>query len=708
MPLCYLGFVCGTAVCPGRLRPALCPAAKLVCIIPAPTNYRGLTFVRLLVPWESLEHAGPGIYDTEFISYLILVLKKAAAYGIVVFIDPHQDTWSRFSGGSGAPGWTFEVIGLDLTKFKATGASHIHQLLGEDESEDRGNIALWATNYTKLACATAMTVFFAGNTFAPRAKYQGHSLQDFLQNAFLKCYANLAKCFKEAGVTNVIGFEVMNEPHPGYVDLPRISDHFDQNSNLNLGASPSALQSFAAGDGIPQTVDYWVKTWPRPTRRSGTTVINPHGESAWLDGRPCIWRQHGVWDIDPTTGAPHALVDTYFTRDPKTGCRVDFLQDFYMPFVKTFATAVRAADPALYIFFEPVPNEYPPVVTSELDDESYVYSPHWYDLKTMFEKQFNGVITHDVQGLSKKTRSVLDATYFGLGGANRNYRLQVSNVVAQGQRNVGPKPTVIGECGVPMDINGKSAFQSGDYTHHRNFLDAVINAMDASLVNFTLWNYNPDNTQQHGDHWNGEDFSIYSRKVSMTPVDSMASGSPTTPVSPFDITREYFEGERSCLSHSGGRVLDAIIRPYAAKIAGEPKLMKFNLDTLEFRLEFATRFTSVDPPDMSLISEIFVPNFHYGDFIKRSGKGALQITVSDGSFLLDHEKQTLYWKYDPEYMKQVVNGDRVLHTLVVRVPELQPKQRHWRWEILLALFAVAVYNIFKYELASLGFSSGSF
>jgi hypothetical protein len=58
--------------------------------------------------------------------------------------------------------------------------------------------------------------------------------------------------------------------------------------------------------------------------------------------------------------------------------------------------------------------------------------------------------------------------------------------------------------GVPMDLNGGSSFKSGDWTHHRNFLDAVINAMDASLVNFTLWNYNPDNTKLHGDHWNGE------------------------------------------------------------------------------------------------------------------------------------------------------------------------------------------------------------
>lgn len=97
----------------------------------------------MLVPWEALEHAGPGKYDQEFIDYLILVLRKAADYGIAVFIDPHQDTWSRFSGGSGAPGWTFEVMGLDLTMFSETGASHVHQLLSEHDSQKPSNIALW-------------------------------------------------------------------------------------------------------------------------------------------------------------------------------------------------------------------------------------------------------------------------------------------------------------------------------------------------------------------------------------------------------------------------------------------------------------------------------------------------------------------------------------------------------------------------------------
>ena len=111
-------------------------------------------------------------------------------YGIKCFIDPHQDCWSRFSGGSGAPGWTFEAAGLDLTKFKTTGAAYVHntnQFPGDSPP------MVWPTNYTKLAASTMFTLFWAGDTFAPNKMYQGEPIQQFLQNRYLDCYQHLAR-----------------------------------------------------------------------------------------------------------------------------------------------------------------------------------------------------------------------------------------------------------------------------------------------------------------------------------------------------------------------------------------------------------------------------------------------------------------------------------------------------------------------------------
>ncbi|HVK78979.1 MAG TPA: cellulase family glycosylhydrolase, partial [Verrucomicrobiae bacterium] len=77
----------------------------------------GFNTLRLLTTWEAVEHAGPGQYDEAYLDYFAEIARMAGEYGFVVFVDFHQDVWSRMSGGSGAPGWTFEALGLDFTKF---------------------------------------------------------------------------------------------------------------------------------------------------------------------------------------------------------------------------------------------------------------------------------------------------------------------------------------------------------------------------------------------------------------------------------------------------------------------------------------------------------------------------------------------------------------------------------------------------------------
>src|SRR5205823_12465881 len=139
----------------------------------------GFTFVRFLVTWEAIEHAGPGIYDQEYLDYIYAIVKRAGDYGIQILIDPHQDVWSRFSGGDGAPGWTFEAVGLDITTFQEAGAALVHQLYGDPFPH-----MMWPTNGAKLATATMFTLFFGGNDFAPLLRVDGESVQDYLQRHY--------------------------------------------------------------------------------------------------------------------------------------------------------------------------------------------------------------------------------------------------------------------------------------------------------------------------------------------------------------------------------------------------------------------------------------------------------------------------------------------------------------------------------------------
>ncbi|KAG9296107.1 hypothetical protein G9A89_011960 [Geosiphon pyriformis] len=654
----------------------------------------GLTFVRLLVPWEALEHSGPGIYDEEFISYLISIIEEMPKHGIKCFIDPHQDAWSRFSGGSGAPGWTFEVAGMDITKFKATGAAFVHNV--HHKSGDPPQPMVWPTNYTKLASSTMFTLFWAGNVYAPKATYQNKNLKDYLQEKFIDCYKNLARRLQHLDA--VLGFEMMNEPHPGYIGLKNF-DQFDPITTLIFGDSPSPLQSFALGDGITQEVEVWGKSWPYPTRKHSRRILNLEQERVWFEGHECIWRQHGVWEVD-ITGKPKALREDYFMTNPLTGEKVNFYRDFYMPFINKYAQGIQSVKEDFYIFIEPLPNEPPPQYEPEDHSKGIIYAPHWYDLKSLFTKSFDGLITHDVQGLSKG-KNVISATYFGLSGAKKNYTGQVRNIVQTGLQKVGKTPCVIGECGIPMDINEKKAFETGDYQHHSNFLDAVLCAMERNLVNFTLWNYNSSNDNTHGDHWNGEDFSIYSpippgktvytntstittstsyptgttkvikrkqvQKLEIQtafegkPIRSNSSSSttsdgsdkrqlsPTSPTTPFDLTQLHFVDQEDVNDddhrhHTGGRVLDAVLRPYAAKVAGEPESMIFNLKNLEFTLQFKNYAESshpifqIDSNDFAPPeTEIYIPNYHYN-------QRYLDIRVSDGDWRYVKSRQTLYWR----------------------------------------------------------------
>ena len=111
----------------------------------APAHFRrlrawGFNVVRLVVTWDAIEHAGPGVYDDDYVAYVDGVVAAAGAFGVAVVVDPHQDVWSRFSGGSGAPAWTFAKVGLDVAAFGDTGAAMVRAPASRARRGDAGII----------------------------------------------------------------------------------------------------------------------------------------------------------------------------------------------------------------------------------------------------------------------------------------------------------------------------------------------------------------------------------------------------------------------------------------------------------------------------------------------------------------------------------------------------------------------------------------
>ena len=544
----------------------------------------GLTSLRFLVTWEAIEHSEPGQYDQAYLDYLRAVVRKAGEHGLALFIDPHQDVWSRFTGGDGAPGWTLEAVGFDMTRFAETGAAVVHQTHGDPFPR-----MIWPTNNHKLAAASMWTLFFGGDDFAPETKIEGEPAQEYLQRHYIAAVQKVAE--RLADLEHVLGYDTLNEPAAGYLGLLTLEN---APWPLKIGLSPTPFQSMLLGAGLPQEVDFYELKATGP-KKVGTKVMNPDGLSTWREGYGPIWKQHGVWDI--VDGVPRLLKADYFSQ--VNGRVANFNQDYYRPFANRFAEAIRQVDPGAIIFVEAEPEKEQPA-WGESDAGNIVSVPHWYDAYVLMLKDFNPWLGVD----SHKAKLVLTPW-----GVRRSYAEQIERYKRQAGEEMGGVPTLIGETGVAFDLGEKRAYKTGDFRRVIHAMDRTLRAMEDALVSYTLWNYTSDNTNAHGDLWNDEDLSIFSRDQQTNPDDI----------------------------NSGGRALEAVVRPYAGKIAGEPLKMSFDIRRKRFEFEFR-HHPAVDAP-----TEIFVPNFQYPNGIR--------VILSDGSFSHDQEMQVL--KYKHTLQKQV-------------------------------------------------------
>jgi hypothetical protein len=162
--------------------------------------------------------------------------------------------------------------------------------------------------------------------------------------------------------------------------------------------------------------------------------------------------------------------------------------------------------------------------------------------------------------------------------------------------NLGDIPTVIGEFGIPFDLNNKHAYKSGDFSSQSAALDLYYQIIEELFLDSTIWNYTADNTNKHGDLWNDEDLSIFSRDQQVVPENI----------------------------YSGGRALNAIIRPYLRFITGDPIRQSFDFRRKEYTLLFE------DEQEGELI--VFVPDYQYPRGFRveiKNGKWDVKVLVQE-------------------------------------------------------------------------------
>lgn len=475
----------------------------------------GFTFLRLVITWEALEHAGPGIYDEDYLAYLRNILKKAEQHGIWVFIDPHQDVWSRWTGGDGAPGWTLEAAGFDLNAITSSGSAFTQESLGLAYKP-----MSWNANYLYYAASTMCTLFFAGNTYAPSRMVDGVPIQDYLQNHFINAMKHTARRLKDCRA--IVGFGTFNEPYYGFIGLADLNGH---NAVKSPDCSvPTAFQAMAAASGYTQKITQYL--FVGLIRKPGKDILNGKGVSLFRSGYECPWKETGVWVIE--NGKPELKIHDYFSGT------VDFCENFLKPFQKKYMEALSVKHEHYLFFVEGIPMEKRPSWKAEdrlrADGSLFpiVEAMHWYDGLPLVFKKWRPWVIADAE---------TNALTFGIAAVKNSIQKQLKRI-ADKPRSEGI-PALLGEFGIPFDLDAGKSFKTGVYAQQEQALGSYYDAIDAELLSSTIWNYSVSNTHKKGDGWNTEDLSIY------------------------------------CADTGKGRAVKGFSRPYAMATAGIPVKMQF-------------------------------------------------------------------------------------------------------------------------------------
>ncbi|ORY72229.1 glycoside hydrolase superfamily [Leucosporidium creatinivorum] len=666
----------------------------------------GFNSLRYVVTWESIEHEGPGKYDQEYLDYTVKLLRKCKEHGFLVYIDPHQDLWSRFSGGSGAPYWTLLACGLNPQSFTQTGSAYIESEWPSPSSPNPSSYPamIWATNYSRLACQTLFTLWFAGRDYAPKCIIDGVNIQDYLEQHFFDAMRQLGKAIAEAGDLLdecVIGWDSLNEPNAGYLSIPDLSQH-GKESVLRVGPMPTAFQAMRMGMGSAVEVENW-KFGPLGPKRDGSVTIDPKGVRAWLDPEveregsrygwkrgkdwelgTCIWGLHGVWDVETDELLQPDYFDFYrgaSSPSPSSAAdgplplrKVDFGADYWLPHWRRYAPVVRSFHPEAIHFIQSPVFQVPPKIEGPEIQGRAAHSSHFYDGLTLVTKHWNWFNADALGILRGHYASVLLGVKVGESAIRRCMRDQLGMLRSDGLTALGQFPTIMGEIGIPFDLDKKKAYVDGDYSGHIRALDASLNACDGgNMLNYSIWTKDDrermldyrtttsqndlvgkisNNRSRANSKASSLNSSTYpSRDSSALKLNSLPSASPsstslapTTCDSPTSTTLSeanaslkpqrpaYLSttssatlGASSSISNStsyqpinlndGSRAIAAFCRPYPTKTVGIPLDINFDIRSSKFTLTI--KVEAGDVADSELPTEIYVPLIHYAAFPSR-------------------------------------------------------------------------------------------
>lgn len=240
----------------------------------------GYDAIRLNLSWSLLEPQ-PGVIDTTYIDRIAQIVSWARAQGIWVVLDMHQDAWSKYvftPPGASCPPPTGGIRGYDgapqWASAHATPACAIHGTRELDAAVQEDFQRLWS------------------DTAAP----DGIGLQEHYAGAML------ALAHRFAGDPTVAGYDIMNEPSPGFVapdamDAGELFPFYAKVINAVTGGVPGFRQLFFLEPDVARDLtDQRTVLLPWSTYSSYSNVVYaPHVYT-------------GVFTVDAAIGAPNPTV----------------------------------------------------------------------------------------------------------------------------------------------------------------------------------------------------------------------------------------------------------------------------------------------------------------------------------------------------------------------------------------------------------------
>jgi hypothetical protein len=233
--------------------------------------------------------------------------------------------------------------------------------------------------------------------------------------------------------------------------------------------------------------------------------------------------------------------------------------------------------------------------------ERSVCADHWYDSTTLYLKTFDANNAYDFATGERATspEQILERFKRQIG-----FRAEPAKHFPGGQA-----PSLIGEFGIPYDLDEGEAFQAwaagrrdpAIWSKHTQALELMYDALDALQLHSTQWNYTASNRNdlRIGDGWNQEDLSIFSRDQQDDSTDP----------------------------DSGGRALAGFCRPFAQAIQGRLGRVRFARAEGLFELDYEA------DPTVAADTLVYMPRLQFPDGFEVALDGAERMPSDDPQIL---------------------------------------------------------------------------